>query len=86
MHISLTDRLDDYVREKVSSGLYNNASEVIREALRRQIALEETDALKRERLRAEIDPAWQQADQGAAVPFDLQGILSELDHDMKPDA
>ncbi|MET3872651.1 hypothetical protein J3R74_002521 [Puniceicoccus vermicola] len=34
MHISLTPELDRAVREKVASGLCNNASEVIREALR----------------------------------------------------
>lgn len=34
MHISLTPELDRAVKEKVASGLYNNASEVIREALR----------------------------------------------------
>lgn len=34
MHVSLTPTLEDYARSKVQSGLYNNASEVIREALR----------------------------------------------------
>lgn len=34
MHISLTPELEEFVREKVDSGLYNNASEVIRDALR----------------------------------------------------
>jgi putative addiction module CopG family antidote len=34
MNISLTSELEKYVRHKVASGLYNNASEVIREALR----------------------------------------------------
>ena len=34
MHISLTDNLETMVKSKVKSGLYNNASEVIREALR----------------------------------------------------
>ncbi len=34
MHISLTPELEKIVKEKVASGLYNNASEVIREALR----------------------------------------------------
>jgi uncharacterized protein len=34
MNISLTSELEKYVRRKVASGLYNNASEVIREALR----------------------------------------------------
>ena len=35
MNVSMTDRLAGYVRKKVKSGRYNNASEVIREALRR---------------------------------------------------
>ena len=35
MNVSITDRLAGYVRKKVKSGLYNNASEVVREALRR---------------------------------------------------
>lgn len=34
MNVSLTPRLEEIVRRKVASGLYNNASEVIREALR----------------------------------------------------
>jgi len=35
MNISITDQLAGYVRRKVKSGRYNNASEVVREALRR---------------------------------------------------
>lgn len=34
MNISLTPKLENLVKEKVDSGLYNNASEVIRESLR----------------------------------------------------
>ena len=34
MHISLTPELEAGVRQKVTSGYYNNASEVIRDALR----------------------------------------------------
>jgi putative addiction module CopG family antidote len=34
MNVSLTPELERYVRRKVASGLYNNASELIREALR----------------------------------------------------
>jgi len=34
MNVSLTPELEKYVRSKVATGLYNNASEVIREALR----------------------------------------------------
>lgn len=49
MHISLTPELEKAVKKKVESGLYNNASEVIREALRLSLKLEaENDCLNRE--------------------------------------
>ena len=35
MNVSITDHLAGYVRARVKSGRYNNASEVVREALRR---------------------------------------------------
>jgi putative addiction module CopG family antidote len=35
MNVSITDQLAGYVRKKVKTGRYNNASEVVREALRR---------------------------------------------------
>src|SRR5258708_35719170 len=41
MNVSITDHLVGYVRKKVQSGRYNNASEVVREALRR---MEDEDA------------------------------------------
>lgn len=34
MNVSLTPELEQYIRSKVESGLYSNASEVVREALR----------------------------------------------------
>ena len=49
MHISLTPELEKVVRKKIKSGLYNNASEVIREALRNSLKQEaENEWLKRE--------------------------------------
>ena len=41
MHVSLTPRLEEYAKDKVSSGLYNNASELVREALRLMIQREQ---------------------------------------------
>jgi antitoxin ParD1/3/4 len=35
MNVSMTDHLASYVRKKVKSGRYNNASEVVRDAVRR---------------------------------------------------
>lgn len=44
MNISLTPELEKYIRHKVASGLYNNASEVIREALRALLERERAPA------------------------------------------
>ena len=49
MHVSLTPELERAVKEKVESGLYSNASEVVRDALRLSLKLEaENKWLKRE--------------------------------------
>jgi antitoxin ParD1/3/4 len=40
MYMSLTSELEEAVKSKVASGLYNNASEVVREALRQSLIRE----------------------------------------------
>lgn len=79
MHISLTEKLDLYVREKVQSGLYNNASEVVREALRAQIKQEVQYDTDLEALRAELDKGIAQADAGEVVKVDFDALNAELD-------
>jgi len=54
MNFSLTPNLEQFVRDRAGSGEYNNASEVVREALRLLKRLEEQRALKMERLRAAV--------------------------------
>jgi putative addiction module CopG family antidote len=49
MNVSLTAELEKYVRRKVASGLYNNASEVIREALRLHVEHERAPSTRRAR-------------------------------------
>ena len=78
MHVSLTEKLEDYVKSKVQSGLYNNASEVVREALRLKIAADETAELKVQRLRDEIEPAWEQAERGEFAGYSLEKTLAKL--------
>lgn len=78
MHVSLTEKLEDYVRRKVASGLYNNASEVIREALRLKIATEESDEARLQRLRDAIDIGWQEAERGEFADYSLEKSLAKL--------
>ncbi|MFN3834435.1 MAG: type II toxin-antitoxin system ParD family antitoxin [Glycocaulis sp.] len=78
MHISLTETLEKWVREKVESGLYSNASEVIREALRERIRAERTEAEDIEALRAQIDIGLQQAERGELLDWTMADIKSRL--------
>ncbi len=54
MNFSLTPSLEQFVRDRAASGDYNNASEVVREAIRLLKRVEERRALKMEHLRAAI--------------------------------
>jgi antitoxin ParD1/3/4 len=57
MNVSLTPALEKLVQQKVESGLYNNASEVIREALRMMKESEEVRRLKLKRLKESLAKA-----------------------------
>lgn len=70
MNVSLTPELENLVNEKVKSGLYNSASEVVREGLR---LLKEQDELRRirlEELRREIQLGIEQAERGECKSYD----------------
>ena len=54
MNVSLTPELEQIVNFKVQSGLYNSASEVVREGLRLLQQRDEMRELKLEALRKEI--------------------------------
>jgi len=54
LNINLTPQLERLVRQKVSSGRYNSASEVVREALRLMEEQHELCALQLKRLRRDI--------------------------------
>jgi antitoxin ParD1/3/4 len=63
MNVSLTPELEKFVEGKVGSGLYNNASEVVREGLR---LLKEHDEI-RLKWREQIERGWLQAEAGQVV-------------------
>ncbi len=66
MNVSLTPELEKFVDGKVESGLYNNASEVIREGLR---LLKEHDEI-RMKWREQIERGWLQSQRGELVDGD----------------
>lgn len=77
MNISLTPELEEMVSQKVESGLYNSASEVIREGLR---LLKEQDDLRQmrlEELRREVLKGYEQAQRGESQPLDVEGVKAK---------
>ena len=64
MNVSLTPQLEAMIRQRVESGRYNSASEVVREALR---LLEERDRL--EHLRSLIAVGVAEAERGELIDF-----------------
>lgn len=70
MNVSLTPELETLVQQKVQSGLYSSASEVVREALR---LLNERDTIQQQRtaeLRREIKVGLDQLNRGEGIPGD----------------
>ena len=68
MHVSLTPHLEELVRDKVKSGLYNSASEVVREALRLMEDRDRVREMRLEELRKEIQIGIDQLDRGEVTP------------------
>ena len=76
MHISLTSHFEAYVADKVESGRYNNASEVILEALRLLEAHDARESAKLAILKAEVQKGIDEADRGDFVDIDLEDLLT----------
>ena len=77
MNVSLTPQLESYVKQKVTSGMYNSVSEVVREAIR---LLEERDrmqAMKLEALRSDIQQGLDSLERGESKPLDIEAIKAK---------
>lgn len=84
MHISLTPELERRVKSRVESGLYNNASEVIREALRFMDSHEEwIRAVKTAQLKQQINVGIEQLDQGQGLLIESKQALDDLFDSLK---
>jgi antitoxin ParD1/3/4 len=79
MNISLTPELMQLVQSKVASGMYNNASEFIREAIRNvdgnaQLLYE----LKLARLKEALAPAISDAENGRYADYSYEQLMQDL--------
>jgi antitoxin ParD1/3/4 len=65
MHVNLSPEMEGFIRSKVESGSYGNATEVIRDAIRRMQAEE----LRIAAWRAAITKGNEELDRGEAIPY-----------------
>jgi antitoxin ParD1/3/4 len=74
MNINLTPQLEAMVRQKIASGLYTSASEVLREALRLMEEQDQLRAAKLHQLRLDVQEG---LSSGPATPWDPEEIKKE---------
>jgi antitoxin ParD1/3/4 len=84
MNVSLTEELMCLVQKKVSSGMYNNASEVVREAIR---SLDKNEKLIHElqlvRLKETLASGIKQAEQKEYADYSYDTLMSEIDRETR---
>ena len=75
MHINLSPEMESYIKAKVSSGFYGNATEVIRDAIRRMQAEEQRVAA----FRKAVAEGESQLDRGEGTAYsrDLMNKLAD---------
>ncbi len=82
MNFSLTPMLEQFVRDQAKSGNYNNASEVVREAIRLFMRTEKMNAIKMENLKAAIQVGDEAINRGESIVFkneeDMDSFFAKL--------
>jgi antitoxin ParD1/3/4 len=81
MNAHLTPELEQLVQNKVQSGRYNSASEVVREALRLMEHKDELRAVQMRELRSRMDRALGEAGRGEGTDGEqfMQELIGGLD-------
>ncbi len=82
MNVSLTTELMQLVQRKVASGMYNNASEFVREAIR-NIDINEKllYELKLARLKETLQPAINDAEKGIFSDYSFDQLMQDMDNE-----
>ena len=79
MSVTLTPQLEARIRERVASGHYTDASEVVEEALR---LLEEREQAQLEHLRSLLEEALEEERRGELIDFTPE-FMEDLDRRVK---
>jgi antitoxin ParD1/3/4 len=78
MNVSLTPELEELIQSKVATGMYNNASEVIREALRLLKEHDQLKQLKTQLLQRELSIGLTALDRGEFAEESLEDIRQRV--------
>ena len=78
MNVSLSPAFEAYIQKQLDEGTYNNASEIIREALRLKMQQDEIYQTRLESLRAAII---QGEESGDARSFNMRDIVQDAKKD-----
>jgi len=82
MNVSLTPELMQLVQAKVAGGMYNNASEFIREAIRNVDTNEKIlYELKLASLKQALQTSINDAESGRYVDYSLETLMHDLDQE-----
>ena len=75
MHINLSPEMENFIKSKVATGFYGNATEVIRDAVRRMQAEE----LRTRAWHAAIKQGDDELDLGEAIPYTAKTLADITD-------
>ena len=84
MHVNLSTEMENYIKGKVGSGFYGNATEVIRDAIRRMQAEEERISA----FRAAVAKGDAELDRGEGIAYSpelMESITQTALKDMRGD-
>lgn len=77
MDLPLTPEVERLINERLESGMYDSANEVIHEAVRLLKERDELQPHRQEELRREIAVGLAEADQGDLAPLDIEVVKAE---------
>jgi len=84
MNVSLTPSLEQYIRDRAATGDYNNASEVVREAIRLLKEKDEQRQLKISKLKESLKTGITDAESGVFADYALDTFLQDMDNNPSP--
>ena len=74
INVSLTPQLEELVQQRVRSGRYSSASEVVRAALRLLEAHDREQEARIAQLHSDVGAGLRQLDEAVARPFDVDAV------------